>query len=125
MTVARPRTDLWSLSVHQHIDEDVVVVSLRGRVGKVTGGTLAAALTSAIETSHQHVVVELTQVDYISSPGLLALEAAAAQLERRGRRLLLCGLSEPVRLALDVAGLLPHLAIEPTLADAKIRSRAL
>jgi anti-anti-sigma factor len=53
-------------------------------------------------------------VDYISSAGLLALEAVSGRVQQADGELVLCGLIEPVRLAFDLAGLLPHFAVEPS-----------
>jgi anti-anti-sigma factor len=62
-------------------------------------------------------------VDYISSAGLLALDAIAGRVHQAGGDLVLCGLVEPVRLAFDLSGLLPHFAVEPS-RDLAIRRLA-
>jgi anti-anti-sigma factor len=50
----------------------------------------------------------------VSSAGLLVLRDAAASGRQRGARLALCSLSEPVRVAFDLAGLTGEFAIEPS-----------
>ena len=44
------------------------------------------------------VIIDLSKVDYVSSAGLLALDAAAGRMHTAAGLLVLCGLTEPVRL---------------------------
>jgi anti-anti-sigma factor len=60
-------------------------------------------------------------VDYVSSSGLQVLGAAASSLSPGQNALVLCCLSEPVRVALELAGMLDALAIEPTREEAASR----
>ncbi len=72
---------------------------------------------AAIDAGERRVVVDLSGVDYASSAGLLALDAIAGRIHVAGGTLVLCGLAEPVRLVLDLAGLLPHFTIEASAAE--------
>jgi anti-anti-sigma regulatory factor len=53
-------------------------------------------------------------VDYLSSAGLGALKAGVAAVAAAGAALAVTGLEEPVRLALELDGILDALRIEPT-----------
>jgi len=52
---------------------------------------------------------------------LHALSAAAARCVQARGALALCGLADPVRIALDLGGLLPDLPAEPSRDQAIIR----
>jgi hypothetical protein len=54
---------------------------------------------------------------------LEALEAAAVRCARDRCALVLCSLIEPVRIAFDLAGLLPDVPIEPSRDDAVAKAR--
>jgi len=69
------------------------------------------------------VVIDLSLVDYVSSAGIGALERAADVATKQGITLVIAGVAEPVRMALDLAGILPKLAIEPTRSVAVARLR--
>ena len=73
----------------------------------------AQALTEELRgRSRLRILVDLEGVDYMSSAGLLVLQEAATTARERGARLALCSLSEPVRVAFDLAGLTGEFTIE-------------
>jgi stage II sporulation protein AA (anti-sigma F factor antagonist) len=97
---------------------EVLVLTVAGRLAAASCGELTQALMDAIGTGTRRIVVDLSGVDYISSAGLLALEAVAARMRAEGGALVLCGLTVPVRRALDLAGSLVD-AVEPS-SDAAV-----
>ena len=104
----------WSLRIDRSMVDGVHVFAPAGRLGTLSSGELIEALVSAIKDGGRLVLVDLAAVDYISSAGLLALDAVSGRVQAAGGTLVLCGLVEPVRLAFDLAGLLPHFAIAPS-----------
>jgi anti-anti-sigma factor len=109
---------VWYLRVAQERTEGVIVLTISGRVSSLTVAQLEAALGSAVADSVAGVVLDLAGVDYISSPGLRALEKASTLLAASGRRLVMCGLTDAVRLAFSLAGLEVSLSIEASRASA-------
>ena len=103
---------------------EVHVFAPAGRLGTLSSGDLIEALVAAINGGARLVLVDLSAVDYISSAGLLALDAASGRVQAAGGELVLCGLVEPVRLAFDLAGLLPHFTIAPSRDPALARLAA-
>ena len=57
-------------------------------------------------------------MDYLSSAGLLALEAVLGRLHMVDGEMLLCGVTEPVRIAFDLAGLLSQFTEVPSRDEA-------
>src|SRR5262249_38946432 len=94
--------------------DNVLVIVLSGRLGQAAETTLADTLAHAIDQGDTRVVVDLTAVDYMSSPGLRAIASAADQCASRNGRLVLCGVAEPVRIALELAGLATQIPVEPS-----------
>jgi anti-anti-sigma regulatory factor len=78
-------------------------------------------VVAAARTESASVVIDLAGVDYISGAGVTVLREAAGN----GTRMILCGLREPVRIALELAQALAGLtvmadrqaAIESLIAD--------
>ena len=99
------RTMRWSLTIDQRMEGDVLVIAAAGRVGVATAPRLAETIDAAIRQGHYRVALELRGVDYISSPGLLVLQAVAARLGEHAGDLQLREVSEPVRVALHLAGI--------------------
>jgi len=84
---------------------------------------LAAALKEELASGQGRILIDLSGVDYMSSAGLLTLQQAAANAREREVRLALCSLPEPVRLALDLAGLAGEFTIEES-RDAAVSALA-
>jgi anti-anti-sigma factor len=108
------RRRTWSLDTAIQRVPGGIVITARGRIGTITAPAFAAALAAARAESPR-VVIDLEEVDYISGTGLMALRDAAAA---EGGHAILCGLREPVRITLELAGLLDGVSIEDTRADA-------
>lgn len=109
--------------MEQRHDNHVLVLELTGRVGAASAGLLADALARAFARGDR-LVVDFSGVDYLSSAGLRALEAAAGGGNGSGSgTLVVCGVAEPVRIALDLAGLLPGLQVEVSRDAAIARAR--
>lgn len=116
----------WSLQIDCTSVGDVQVFAPAGRLGTLSSGGLMEALLAVLNRGARAVLLDLTKVDYISSAGLLALDAVSNRVQQAGGELVLCGLMEPVRLAFNLAGLLPHFGIEPSrdLALARLAGHA-
>ncbi len=108
-----PRT--WSLATSVEAVPGATILSAHGRIGIRTARAFADALAAA---GAGPVVIDLTGVDYISGPGLTALRDAASV---GGRRAVVCGLQEAVRITLELAGLLDDLPAEHTRETALAR----
>jgi len=67
------------------------------------------------------MVLDMSGVDYVSSSGLQVLAAAATSLPAARGGLVLCCLSEPVRIAIELAGILDAFAIELSREEAANR----
>lgn len=107
-----PKDAVWYLRIGQDRADGVIVLTLEGRVSHRTCADLEAALASAVASKAPAVLVDLSAVDYISSPGLRALEQASVDLAGGRRRFVVCGLQDAVSVAFDLGGLTGVLTIE-------------
>ncbi len=111
----------WQLNITRENRGGVAILRLDGRLGTSSSGGLIEAVATGIRSGDRKILLGMGGVDYASSAGLLALHAAAGRMHEAGGALVLCELAEPVRLVLDLAGLLPDFAVEPSLADGLAR----
>lgn len=116
--MSTPDAVLWYLRVEPDRSSGVSILTVAGRVSHRTAPDLETALALATGTPGGGVVLDLSGVDYISSPGLRAVEAAAARMSASGRGLVVCGLRDAVSVAFDLAGLTGTVAIEESRAQA-------
>jgi anti-anti-sigma factor len=79
-----------------------IVVVAKGRIGSITAPVFADAVNAALAAAAR-VVIDLTEVDYISGAGVQVLQQAAAT---GGGRTILCGLHDAVRITIGFGGAL-------------------
>lgn len=96
---------MWTLRVVAGKENGQLRLTLGGRLGAATTARLSAELADAIGGGERHILIDLKELDYISSSGLRAIEAASARLAGEGGELLLTGAQGAVRIALELAGL--------------------
>lgn len=95
------------------------LVEVSGRIDSATAPQLQAALKELNETSQFKLVLDLKNVDFISSAGLWVLVNAQKNCKRFNRgELVLASVSQRVHSALDLAGFVPYYRIFPDSAQA-------
>jgi anti-anti-sigma factor len=102
---------VWRLGLAQDHRDGLLVVTVDGRIGSAEAPRLTALLSDAIAAGSRRILLDLKGVDYISSAGVIALEAAAARLWTDQGELILSGVTPPVRLALELAGFPPDVPL--------------
>jgi anti-anti-sigma factor len=107
----------WTLSVTPQLVDGKAELLVAGRLGQTGATQLEAACRTAMEQGCQSLVLDLAGVDYLSSPGLRLLERLKADIGAQGGSLGVKNPTDPVRLALDLAGML-DLVTAPDVAIA-------
>jgi len=101
----------WKLVISREVEGGVAVLVVHGRLGTAASGQFVETMLDVVQSGHRRVLLDLSGVDYVSSAGLVALDAVAGRMHEVEGELVLCALTEPVRLVLDLAGLLPHFVV--------------
>ena len=114
----------WPLRVTVSRTEGVTVLTLRGRVPQESAAQLSGAIGDALAAGDRRLVVDFEGVDYISSAGLSALEAAAVRVREASGALILSGIDGPVRTTFQLAAVIDRFAIEASSDDAVRRLSA-
>jgi len=106
-----------------HIREDrsdgVTIIAPAGRVDSTTSSSLERHLLGLIGAGRHRLVVDLAEVDYISSAGLRVLLMLAKKTKETRGALALCEMGDAVRQVFGLAGFLPLFTIE-TSRDAAV-----
>jgi anti-sigma B factor antagonist len=86
-----------------------VLVTIEGRIDSATAPQLQEALNELIDEGNFKLVLDLNQVDFISSAGLWVLVNAQKKCKRfnRGELVLAC-IPQRIMDALDLAGFIPY-----------------
>jgi anti-sigma B factor antagonist len=83
---------------------EIVTLSLSGKLDTTTAKTFEEKILAQIESGERRIVIDLAQVDYISSAGLRVFVLAAKRLNIANGKMVLCSLKDPVKEVFDIAG---------------------
>ena len=83
---------------------DVVTLSLSGRLDTTTAKAFEAKILVQIEAGDRRFIIDLAQLNYISSAGLRVLVLAGKRLDSGKGKIVLCSLKNPVREVFDIVG---------------------
>jgi stage II sporulation protein AA (anti-sigma F factor antagonist) len=109
---------IWSLAIDRRDLLHAHVVAASGRLGAASAVALATALNDALAAGHRRLLLDCSGLDYVSSAGLAVIEHAAAELDKAGGALVLCGAQEPVRVSFEVSGADAGLLMADSVAEA-------
>ena len=97
---------------------DVVILSLSGRLDATTAKTFQERILSVIDSGAQRLVVDFSQLEYVSSSGLRVFLLAAKRLQPTDGKFALCGLQDHIRQVFDLAGFSSIISIYGSRAEA-------
>jgi anti-sigma B factor antagonist len=105
------------VTISREAVDDAVVVTVAGELDMLTTPRLRAAVSGALEEAKgAPVVLDLTRVTFLGSPGLAALVEAVRQAERRGGPLrIVVDNARPVIRPIELTGLDDVLALYGTV----------
>ncbi len=96
----------------------VSVVTVSGRVDSATAPDLQTVLQGLLDSEHKQLVLDLKDVDYMSSAGLRVLVSMQKAAKKNGGALHLAQLSVRVKEVFELAGLTPVFDIYPDVVEA-------
>ena len=92
-------------------------LALFGRLGSATVGEVRTALSDAIDSGIDDLLVDLAGVEFVDATGLGVLVGGHRKAERAGRRLVLCNVPERIDRLLLATRLHRIIAIERPVGD--------
>ncbi len=99
-------------------DKGITVVTVNGRIDSYTYNIFENEIFTNIDIGQQKLVIDFTEVNYISSQGLRTLVTALKKAKAQSGFIKLTGLNESVIKILKVAGLDKVLPIYPNIEEA-------
>jgi len=99
-------------------ESGAALIQISGSVDSLTSDEAQTFFDEQIKNNQVRLVVDLSQVDYLSSAGLRVLLSALKSARQRGGDLYFAGLQDNVRKVLDLAGFTSIFKIFPTVEEA-------
>lgn len=106
------------LQVDEQRQGNIPVLLLRGRMDSTTSPDAESQLTRMIGEGAQRIVVDFSDLEYISSAGLRVLLAAQKKLKQSGGAVLLTALKPEIRKVFDIAGFNRLFSVYPSVEEA-------
>lgn len=106
------------MEIGEQREGDITIVSPTGRINNDTSPAFQAKLLACVGTTANKVLLEFSNVEYISSAGLRALMMAAKQSKANGGRLAVAGLTPMVKEIFSISRFNLVVQVFDTLAEA-------
>ncbi len=98
--------------------KNATVVELAGRMDAMTTAEFDRWFSEQVASGGFQIILNLQELDYISSAGLRSLLAAAKQLNTKNGSLLLCCIKGTVEEVFKISGFLSILPTFPSVEEA-------
>lgn len=105
-----------NINCEQH--RQALVVSLAGSFDALTADEARKAIGTQIEDGQQRIVLDLSQVDFMSSAGVRVILEMLKSIRRMGGELRLAAAQSSVEQTLEISGLVRVLKTYPSVAAA-------
>ena len=92
------------MNITQRIEGDVTVFLLEGRIDTQAAADMDQALQSAMSAGTHNIVVDMSEVEYISSAGLRTLAAVLVKSRAEGGDMKLAALNTRVTRVFKIIG---------------------
>jgi anti-sigma B factor antagonist len=83
---------------------DIVTLSLAGKLDTTSAKAFEEKILGQIEAGDRRFIIDLAQLDYVSSSGLRVLLLASKRLSSANGKIALCSLKDQVKEVFDIAG---------------------
>ncbi|MBB95472.1 MAG: anti-anti-sigma factor [Rhodobacteraceae bacterium] len=105
------------MDIKEYTEAEIAVTAIDGRIDGTTAAEAETAILGRL-TGVPALVLDLAQVDYVSSAGLRVVLKAAKSARASGARLALAGLAPQVQEVFDISGFSSVLEIHASSAEA-------
>lgn len=94
------------MNLNETSDGPVKVITVSGRLDGTSAPVLGEHLTSSLGASSQKLLLELSELEYISSAGFRVLLIAARRANESNGQIVLSGIAGQVRQLFEIGGFL-------------------
>src|SRR6188472_4313050 len=95
---------LLTIASERAPNSPIMILRLIGRLDASTVNQLERAISEAQQAGVRAILVDMSQLVYVSSSGLRVLLSARSAIRKKGGDIFLCALSHPVREVFDMVG---------------------
>lgn len=100
-------------------EEGIEVIRVKGEVDASSSIELDNAMKAAVQSGHQRVMIDCTELEYISSAGLGVFMSYLEEIKQKNISLVIFGLHSKVEHVFEILGLHQLLEIRDTRVEAE------
>lgn len=100
---------------------DVLLVKPAGQIHSANAAEIEAQLNAQVQSGEHKMLIDMTDLAFISSAGLRVLLVMAKRLKQEGGKLVLCALNPQVLEVMEISGFLSILTTVGTRDEALAR----
>ena len=94
------------------------IIALEGQVNSSNAATVETEVLAVVNQGAKNVLLNMTELSYISSAGLRVVLVLAKRLKQAGGKLVIYGMQPHVREVFDISGFMAILNVVATRDDA-------
>jgi anti-anti-sigma factor len=99
------------MNYKEELVDGITVLQIVGRIDSATTPNASDRMNQVLGGAGQTVLLDLSQLDYVSSAGFRVLLLAGKKADDTKGRLALCGMSSKLRQLFNIAGFLDLFAV--------------
>ena len=97
---------------------EILTIALKGRLDATTHGSVEKRILELIGSGERNLVLDVGQLEYISSIGLRVLMVAAKRLKSVKGEMVICGAGESIRQVFEISGFVKIFRMSETREEA-------
>lgn len=106
------------MNLSQSIKNDLLIVTPIGRLDSNTSPDLEKFFNEQHEVNLLGIILDMTQLDYISSAGLRVILNLSKRQKRNDKQFILCHLQDHIKEVFEISGFDLFVEIRPSLDEA-------
>ena len=106
------------MDIKDTLEDDIVILHPAGRLDSSSSREFEQFMLERI-ADRNRLIVDFSNLDYISSAGLRVLLAGAKQIHAANGRMLLCGMKGEIQHIFEISGFVKILKVKKNLSKAK------
>jgi anti-sigma B factor antagonist len=106
------------MNISQTIEDTYQIIALSGKLDSATTPQLSEFLNDQSTFGHKNLILNMVQLDYVSSAGLRLILNTSKQLKSNTKDFILCGMQDHIREIFEISGFDTFLDIHDSLEEA-------
>lgn len=99
------------MEIKENKQDAILILEISGHLDANTSGQLEKKLISPIDNDTKQIIIDFSDLEYISSSGLRLLLLAAKKLDKIDGKIVLCSMEDFIKEVFDISGFTPIFTI--------------